>query len=341
MFGAYRTSLAMMVVMLHYANLAYIGNYAVFGFFALSGYLMTFIMQKNYGYTMHGLGAYALNRFLRIYPLYWMSCLVAIAILLFLDTEYTARNPAFAMPETFVQWGKNLGLTLRFTTRPMLIVPAWALTVELFFYICIGLGASRNKLISAVWFSLSVSYTAYLIASGASFGERYQTLGAASLPFSTGAMIFHWRDELRRLFGPIAEYSYAPALLFMLIIANWMVAKLSGGLLQWGFYSNYILCAIMIISLFHRKQLPFISRKWDSWMGDLSYPLYLLHFPLGFLFLYCFNRIGFDFAEPEMAFFLVATPFLLLAAWAMAVGVEQRVELLRNWVKQSLPDKSV
>jgi hypothetical protein len=71
----------------------------------------------------------------------------------------------------------------------MLIVPAWALTVELFFYICIGLGASRNKLISAVWFLLSVSYTVYLIMSGG-FAERYQTLGAASLPFSTGAMIF-------------------------------------------------------------------------------------------------------------------------------------------------------
>ena len=51
MFGTYRTALAMMVVMLHYAKLAYIGNYAVFGFFALSGYLMTFIMHKNYGYT--------------------------------------------------------------------------------------------------------------------------------------------------------------------------------------------------------------------------------------------------------------------------------------------------
>lgn len=108
MFGTCRTALAMMVVMLHYAKLAYIGNYAVFGFFALSGYLMTFIMQKNYGYTTRGLGAYALNRFLRIYPLYWMSCLVAFAILLFLGTEYTtAVNPAFAIPDTLVQWGEE------------------------------------------------------------------------------------------------------------------------------------------------------------------------------------------------------------------------------------------
>ena len=78
-----------MVVVLHYGGVRYIGEYAVFGFFALSGYLMTLIMQQNYGYTVRGIGGYALNRFLRIYPIYWVVCGLSILILLALDSAHT------------------------------------------------------------------------------------------------------------------------------------------------------------------------------------------------------------------------------------------------------------
>ncbi len=72
MFGTYRTFLALMVVALHLGGLS-MGGYAVFGFYVLSGYLMTLIMQNNYGYSALGFYKYALNRFLRIYPIYWVS----------------------------------------------------------------------------------------------------------------------------------------------------------------------------------------------------------------------------------------------------------------------------
>lgn len=73
MFGTYRTLLAVMVIFLHLGGMPVIGGYAVFGFYILSGYLMTLIMHKNYGYTRDGVARYAINRFLRIYPIYWVS----------------------------------------------------------------------------------------------------------------------------------------------------------------------------------------------------------------------------------------------------------------------------
>jgi len=54
MFGTYRIFLALMVVALHLGGIPKIGAYAVFGFYCLSGYLMTLIMQTNYGYTATG-----------------------------------------------------------------------------------------------------------------------------------------------------------------------------------------------------------------------------------------------------------------------------------------------
>jgi len=76
--------MTMFVVLVHYAFVPpFIGFYMVFGFFVLSGYLMTFIMHKKYGYSVRGVGAYALNRFLRIYPLYW-ACFVFALVVFFL-----------------------------------------------------------------------------------------------------------------------------------------------------------------------------------------------------------------------------------------------------------------
>ena len=66
MFGVYRAFLALMVVALHLGGLPVVGAYAVFGFYVLSGYLMTLIMQDRYGYTASGRSAYAVNRFLLV-----------------------------------------------------------------------------------------------------------------------------------------------------------------------------------------------------------------------------------------------------------------------------------
>lgn len=55
MFGTYRAFLALMVVALHLGGIPKIGAYAVFGFYCLSGYLMTLIMQTNYGLLLQEL----------------------------------------------------------------------------------------------------------------------------------------------------------------------------------------------------------------------------------------------------------------------------------------------
>jgi peptidoglycan/LPS O-acetylase OafA/YrhL len=47
MFGSYRTFLAVLVIANHIGGISEIGRYAVYGFFVLSGYLMTYITSKK------------------------------------------------------------------------------------------------------------------------------------------------------------------------------------------------------------------------------------------------------------------------------------------------------
>jgi len=327
----------MMVVLLHFGGVRYIGEYAVFGFFSLSGYLMTLIMQQNYGYTVRGIAGYGLNRFLRIYPIYWVACLISILILLLLNPENTtALNANYFLPGEARNWVKNLGLILKFRSSPILISPAWALTVELFFYACIGLGLSRSRRIVLIWFSVSVVSTVYMVASDASWGQRYFTIQAASLPFSTGAVIYHWREELSEKLGFLVTNSVVPALMMVLILGNWAVGDYLGTQRHWNFYINYALCCLMIPVLFRRTELTCISRQFDSWLGDLSYPIYLVHAPLGFMLLYGWKQLGLDIDGPGYLMFVISVMPLVGVAWLMSVGVERPIEWVRSAVKRAI-----
>ena len=337
MFGAYRTILALFVVLDHFGGVPFIGAYAVFGFFALSGYLMTYIMQRNYGYTLRGIAGYGLNRFLRIYPIYWVACLVAIAILAALDPAATTGiNDHFAMPGTAVEWFRNLAIVLKISTSPVLIYPAWALTVELFYYACIGLGLSRYRTTTLLWFLGSFGYTVFIVLTDASWGQRYYSVGAASLPFATGGMIYHWREELAENLSFVVSNKWTPPILLGLIAANWAFSTSIGVQDLWGLYLNWLLCSAMIVALFQRKQLPFVSRSFDSWLGNLSYPVYLLHFPLGFALLYLYREWGLNVPGPGAAMFWLSLLPVLTLAWLMSVLVELPVEQIRARVKQSV-----
>jgi len=82
MLGIFRYILALMVTLSHlWTGLAgWSGVGAVFGFYVISGYLMTSVLNQSYGFTPQGLGRYALNRFLRIFPTYWFVLLFAVIV---------------------------------------------------------------------------------------------------------------------------------------------------------------------------------------------------------------------------------------------------------------------
>ena len=56
--------------------------YAVWGFFVLSGYLMTLVLTTKYGTAPAGLRQFATNRLLRIYPSFIVAAVLGIATIL-------------------------------------------------------------------------------------------------------------------------------------------------------------------------------------------------------------------------------------------------------------------
>lgn len=161
MFGLYRTFLALLVAFHHLSGIRFQGS-TVFCFYMLSGYLMTLIMHDNYGYSLAGIRRFAISRFLKIYPLYWIACLTSIFLIVCLGIHYTkAYHSKIFLPENFTQILRNFFVIFSIQSSPRLVPPTWALTVQFFFYILIASGISKTKKITTIWFLISICYTFY------------------------------------------------------------------------------------------------------------------------------------------------------------------------------------
>lgn len=292
MFGLYRFCLSLAVVTNHLLAIPILGHYAVHGFFILSGYLMTLIMVKTYGYSAAGIGRFCLNRILRLYPAYWVILAFSILAILWFGEENSTKYRTFMfIPENISQWLQNLTLTywstFPTTVLPRVSPPTWALTVEILFYALIALGISRSRTLTTAWLLTSMAFMLTTHILGLSYGYRYDFVFAGTLAFSLGAMIFHYQ-ELLCAFTARHKKSTLTAGVLTLIAINCSTALICGGdgaantVAIVCFYTNYMLNATLIILLINPNP-PVKLKKIDKMLGDFSYPLYLMHWQVGFV----------------------------------------------------------
>jgi len=334
MFGFYRTLLALMVVALHIGGIPWLGGYAVYGFYMLSGYLMTLIMQRTYGYTANGIAKYALNRFLRIYPLYWVAGLITLVLIYCLGEAYVSiYHKAMLYPTAWTDIIKNVFLLFPNLETVRLVPPAWALTVELCFYLLIALGLSKHAKIALVWLGLSVMYHGVAWFAG---WDRYFSVFAASLPFALGSVLYFYRNQvLQKLFGDRQNLSpYLPLLLLLLMAINWYIGFVLEQLHELFLYINIVLCALMLLVLSSYQSLPWLSKKADAYWGDFSYPIYLVHYQVALLVMYAAQQSGLNISRPSTVLMWLTIPAVFLAAWLLMLLVERPIERLRSRVKK-------
>lgn len=151
---------------------------------------------------------------------------------------------------------------------------------------------------------------------------------AASLPFSTGAMIYIFKDRISAL--SLVHHRLTPFILFGLYLANYAVNRQLGSLDSTGFYLSYVLNAMLVMTL-ACSSLPFLSRRGDSFLGDFSYPVYLIHLQAGLLVL----ALGDSLARGQLKFALVTLPIVLLLSWVLIKLLEKPIERLRRVFKET------
>ncbi|OIQ32225.1 MAG: hypothetical protein BM562_04930 [Alphaproteobacteria bacterium MedPE-SWcel] len=317
MFGIWRFILAMLVVVGHLWGFWFAASHAVFSFYVLSGFLMTLVLNEKYGFSGTGFRSFWIARLSRLLPTYWVGCALTIGLILMLSVEVTsAFNAKLTWPETPFQLLANATMAGLIHPRadlglvpdqfPTLVPPAWALSIELFFYLCLSVYFARTLMRSFVLLGLGVLYVGAVFVLNPNFYWLYFFFPAAAIPFATGAILYFLlqRDRVRALFQPRAALAVVLFLyLSLYLVANWAPAL--GLNRAFILYLNIGTSALLIACLYTLKaDRP--ARKLDAFFGDLSFPVYILHWQVGLLIASLLNL-----EKGTVTLFLASVPLIL------------------------------
>ncbi|MEJ0044126.1 MAG: acyltransferase [Rhizomicrobium sp.] len=321
----FRFSLALMVMSQHLSGLVppQTGRLAVEAFFCISGFLISMVATTRYAGRP---AAFLANRFLRIYPTYW-ACLAVGGVVVLLVPTSTALHPSLLLPATAADWFANLavfGLTQQTASR--LLPAAWSLHTELWFYLVVGLVTAARPRLTYVLLPVSLAFSAYCAFWWSPISFYGTPVGNADA-FFIGSAVFLLRDRLR------------PARPLLVAGIGFCLFEL----LAWGPFVgsqtvNEFLGApaagILMLGLWNSR-LDDVLRPVKALagaLGRLSYPLFLLHWPLGAL------AIRIAGVGQSLELLLIAGALSLLASFAVLKFVEDPLVRVRATIRKSRPE---
>lgn len=309
-----RLLLALSVVFLHLNHLIdnqlvntlgdifhYISASAVPSFFIISGFLIYMSYERA-----SSLRSYFANRFLRLYPAYFLLIL-ACAILMglvsdMLLTDYysLATLKYFIYNALFLNFmAPNLPGVFESHNLTIVNGALWSLKIEVMFYLAVPLlfkvlESHKSIIYMIVIYILSFLYIT-TIESISAQNPKYLSL-ISQLP-----------AQMSYFIAGIFCYKYYS------LIVKWKIYIIPislAGLIYDMVYLKPLLLSFLLVLIFIDFRYVLSLKK----IGDLSYGVYIYHFPLIHLFIY----FGYTFATAtEVSFLFVIILFISFLSWKL------------------------
>ena len=264
------------------------GNMGVEYFFLLSGFIFFWRYRDSIRENKTTAWEFAVERFSRLYPLHFIT-LIAVAILQFL---YISReNIPFVYPfnDTFhfflnIFFASNWGFEKGYSFN----APVCSVSIEVLLYGVFYLTTLLRQ--GGGIFCLSVSVSSFILNNF--FVQHYIFRGLAM--FFLGGLVFYLaillsdkHKKLKTLVYILAFFSWTCVIInFYTIDLSNMILDIwvQGRVFLFGF-TSYILFPLTILCLI-LIEIDTGARllRHLSWIGDITYSSYLLHFPLQIVF---------------------------------------------------------
>lgn len=347
MFGTYRLALAMAVATQHLLSIPAVGDHGLHGFFLLSGFLITRVLCTTYGPASGGIVAFAANRALRLYPVYWAVLGLSVLIIVtFGEDAARAYRRFLYLPPTAISAAQNVLLFFPSwypgSIEPRLSPPTWSLTVEIFYYGLMAVGSSLSRRASIAWLAASIFFlvTASQTATYPHF--YYEHLLAQSLPFALGAALYHYRDlaaaAIERFPRALRPSYLAMAVLVHSLLISAAIIKGATEVQTYALFTNLLL-QVSLIAALEKFHMPARQAAVDRWFGDLAYPVFLLHWQVGFAMAMVMFGQPVRGASPQgVLVFLPTMAVTCVLAAILVKTVDHPVQRLRRRLRPALPE---
>ncbi len=246
------------------------GPVAVLAFFYISGYLITQITQEVYA-SPSQIGAFFLNRFLRIYPQYLGAVMLGlVSIYCFPETAYGIHSN-LSWPEGAAEWIPQFAIFGLYGADVRVLPAAWSLSTELYYYLLIGLLTGRSKKLAVALFAVSLPVGVLCALKILPFDFYGHPLGNG-FAFAFGSLTYFYRDAFsftRAQFAiACAAYGLHTFAVPLLIEDGLDDANLAASLLPFS---------LILVYIVHHDIKNRRIAAWANVLGKLAYPLFLTH----------------------------------------------------------------
>ena len=252
------------------------GDIFVDFFFVISGFVITY----NYSSRIHtflDLFKFKFKRFLRLYPLHFLTLIIFVLIEIakyFLANKmniFSSSEPfSINNINTFIH---NLFLTQAFLPLNSFNIPSWSISVEFYTYFLFAviILLVKNKNVCCFTFiAVSMISFLYIIKSGGIRSmENEDGFIRCCFSFFLGATIFSLKDFIK-IKPKLTNFLILPFLILLIITF----------FLRNNFLGIFIFSIIILISVNEQNSLfvKILSFKPLVYLGSISYGIYMFHF---------------------------------------------------------------
>lgn len=299
-------AVAVLAVVVYHAGIPLPGGFTgVDVFFVISGYVITLMLLREWGRSGRiSLGSFYLRRVKRLVPALAVMVSATLLVSLFFLPPLGEDNRVLYTAAAALLFVANVAIDIlsgdyfaaRSQTNPLL--HTWTLAVEEQFYLgfplllVLGLvvlgrriGARRGALTliataTAVSFSLAVLASSTELPIGESLLGFYSPLSRA-WEFGVGSLLAFAEPALRRI--PRAVGSGLAALGAAALVASFtLISSVTPFPGLWTLLPVLGTAALLIAGVSHPEGVitRSVSGRFLGWVGDLSYSLYLWHWPV-------------------------------------------------------------
>ena len=330
------------------------GQFFVELFFSISGYVFFWLYAEAISSHRTGARSFFIARFARLYPLYFATLIfVAVAQPLFrhlygADFIYPHNTPGNFLLNLFgvQQWVIN--------APQMFNGPAWSISVEMFLYILFFIICYFRANSIPLLIALFIAGHIYKVSGAMEIND----FGRGMPNFFLGGLVFYAVRRLRQPDG--ARWRrYILAGLAVVLPCLWAVSYVRGNAVPPAVPQTDMLSRLLSVDCFLYIVIPLtllalglMQDRWKtawlgrenlhrwSWIGDISYSIYLLHFPLQLAVMlvlahwpYSTRTVFFSAPLVFLAFFAVAMGLAWLSHRYFEMPMQR---FLRGWLTERL-----